>query len=453
MLGRSLAPALAGMLWLVLAGNAQATVRFDQQTLRLDYSPYPVVLADLDRDGATDALSGNKLALRMGDGSFDRVTDWRADYVDGTGVAYDGDEDGLIDVFSATTNSTAGNCDVTRFKGNGYGGFDSAGAYAGGGTGYSCAGTLIKTDYDGDGKPAWAIILRAGSDGHYLWFGPDIGGRALNGTATPTRSTTADRNGDGRMDLLALTSDGLVHQALAGSTTETTYAAASGAADLAAGDLTGDGKAEVVTVGRASVRTRNGAGGTIDWSIPGGGGSAVALGDVDGDGRLDMIVGVSAGSVHPADAVLVRLNQGAGVFSAPVRVGAAEPPFQLAVVPGPTGRTDVIAASNGVAAALLVNLSTAAGGFTAATTAFGTVAPGQAGAPRLVTFKNTGQDVLRVDHAHLSGLDADSFRLVSDGCQGAVLKSQQTCPLSVRFAPVSAGAKTAAVRVLHDAEG
>ena len=90
---------------------------------------------------------------------------------------------------------------------------------------------------------------------------------------------------------------------------------------IALGDVDGDGDLDFVTgstgISAASVRINNGTGTfTAPTNTPnpatGGGGGNLALGDVDGDGDLDLLT-----SNYTDATVSVRLNNGAGVFTAP----------------------------------------------------------------------------------------------------------------------------------------
>jgi hypothetical protein len=96
-------------------------------------------------------------------------------------------------------------------------------------------------------------------------------------------------------------------------------------ADVALGDLDSDGDLDFVTAnftsGTLSVRLNGGAGLFLPPSgVPepaiGGNPSAVALGDVDGDGDLDVVVGGSSGIT-----LVHLLNDGVGNFSSRLTLG------------------------------------------------------------------------------------------------------------------------------------
>ncbi|MCB2378536.1 YDG domain-containing protein [Hymenobacter sp. BT635] len=145
----------------------------------------------------------------------------------------------------------------------------------------------------------------------------------------------------------------------------------SGAYNIALGDLDADGDLDMVSTngaGTASVRFNNGQG---SFTAPatnaqvtiGTNPSCVVLGDIDGDGDLDILA-----ANHAAGTVSVRLNNNAGVFTSPatnaeVPVGSA--PISLAIgdVDG-DGDLDMLTASNGIST-MNVRLNNGSGSFSA----------------------------------------------------------------------------------------
>jgi hypothetical protein len=438
---------------LALPAGAQATVRFESQAARLGYSPSGVLLGDTDQDRQSDALGADQLATRAPDGRFRPSYTWVSPFTAYPVLLADYDHNGSLDVLTETYAGTD-QCDIRVYKGSGFGSFSAPVVNS---VGATCQSVWNTADVNNDGVATdWFGAVYSSAAGAYYWYSPDYGYALMGGTAAPIRVASADVNGDKLQDWLALTNDGSIRQSLrqANGTfgPAITVPGSAGAQDLAAGDLTGDSKAEIVTINSSTVTTWTGTGTTTSFTIPGGGGQSVALGDVDGDGTLDMLIGVVGATTSPPNAVLVRMNTGTGSFAPPVTF-ASVAPYRLSVGRRPDGRVDVVGATNYYDTTLLVNRSTATAGFAPSSLAFATTAAGQQSAPSTINFRNVGDDVLRVDHAHLSGLDADSFVLVSDGCQGAVLSRNQTCPISLRFAPKTVGAKTAAIRVLHSGDG
>jgi hypothetical protein len=69
-----------------------------------------------------------------------------------------------------------------------------------------------------------------------------------------------------------------------------------------------------------------------------------------------------------------------------------------------------------------------------------------AGARRTVTLTNIGPTDLTIHTVALTGADPGSFILRADTCTGQTLATGESCTAQVRFRPLGAGAKTAALR-------
>ena len=121
-----------------------------------------------------------------------------------------------------------------------------------------------------------------------------------------------DVNGDGKADVIVGTGSGAAPQVkvFSGATstvleTLSPYASSfKGAVSVAAGDVNGDGKADVIVgtgPGTSSfVNVFKNATRALLWSFPAfapsfAGGVAVAVGDVNGDGRVDLVLGAGTG--------------------------------------------------------------------------------------------------------------------------------------------------------------
>ena len=180
-----------------------------------------------------------------------------------------------------------------------------------------------------------------------IYLGNGTGSLTFSGTyAAPNSGTfnpgpnslvVADVNGNGKLDLVALTpyngvfifmgkGDGTFQAPVAYATGCTTGTGACGA--LAVGDLNGDGKPDLAleanetTGGGISILLNNGTGGfgTATYYPVGLGGvfagGGIAIGDVNGDKKPDVVVGGASVTA------IVYLNQGAGTFAVKGTVGS-----------------------------------------------------------------------------------------------------------------------------------
>jgi virginiamycin B lyase len=72
-------------------------------------------------------------------------------------------------------------------------------------------------------------------------------------------------------------------------------------------------------------------------------------------------------------------------------------------------------------------------------------------APQAVTITNSGHGALQLSGVTVTGADPDDFLISADGCTGRQLPIGGTCTVDVRFGPVAAGPRTAALAVSSDA--
>lgn len=79
---------------------------------------------------------------------------------------------------------------------------------------------------------------------------------------------------------------------------------------------------------------------------------------------------------------------------------------------------------------------------------FGALAPGSRSPAHEFTLRNDGAAPFAVDRVAIAGADVDQFALSGDECSGAALAPGEQCAVRVRFAPDSAGAKHATLRLI-----
>jgi len=233
---------------------------------------------------------------------------------------------------------------------------------------------MVIANFSGGTAGNVTILLGDGSGG----FNPASGSPAAVGLG-PLSVALADVNGDGKLDLVTANFNANTVSIRLGNgdgtfaaPTSLSIGAGAGPADVAIGDVNGDGRLDLVvadyTIGKVSVFLGNGAGGfTAATGSPltvGTNPGSVVLADINGDGQLD-IVTANAGSNN----VTVLLGDGAGGFTAatgsPFSMGSAPYSVVAADVNG-DGLPDLITANNG-GNNVSVRLANGSGGFNAAT--------------------------------------------------------------------------------------
>jgi hypothetical protein len=194
----------------------------------------------------------------------------------------------------------------------------------------------------------WAVNANTGNSELHIFLGNGAGSLTYNATYAATNSSNAnpgpnnlvamDVNGDGKIDIVAMTpyngvyvflgnGDGTFQAPIANATVCTN--AIGNCESMAVGDLNGDGKPDLAfqsndtTGGGISILLNTGSGtfGSAAYypvAISGVfAGAGIAIGDVNGDKKPDIVVGSAGGAT-----AIVYLNQGAGTFKVSGTVGS-----------------------------------------------------------------------------------------------------------------------------------
>jgi len=144
------------------------------------------------------------------------------------------------------------------------------------------------------------VVTRSGAAMAPGWFSEPTGCSAV---------TLGDTNGDGAPEIIVGTNAGassagsiLIYDpsTLGPARRSVLLPINAPVSDVAIGDVDGDGKAEVVAVTSANAYVYDAATLTLEWTALGKGGSKIALGDLEGDGGIEIVVNGSPGHVLDA---------------------------------------------------------------------------------------------------------------------------------------------------------
>jgi hypothetical protein len=315
------------------------------------YEALSVAVADVNGDGKPDLVVANcgssiycpkgtvGVLLGNGDGTFQAAVTYSSGGPETTSVAVaDVNGDGKPDLVVANAVALPnGDGSVGVLLGNGDGTFQTAVAYDSGG---NDAVSIAVADVNGDGKPDLVVVNEcvSGTECNYGSVAVLLG----NGDGTfqtavivyetsnkvfPMFAALADVNRDGKPDLLvanmAANSAGAWVSVLLGNgdgTFQTAVDYDSGGNDavsIAVADVNGDGKPDIVVANANGVGVLLGNGdGTFQTAVTYGSLSGpVAVADLNGDGKPDIVVGTG-------NDVSVLLGNGDGTFQTAVTYGS-----------------------------------------------------------------------------------------------------------------------------------
>jgi uncharacterized protein (TIGR03437 family) len=259
----------------ILLGDGNGNFEFHALGGPFGASVRLVAVSDVNRDSHPDILAvsslGTLLLLGRGDGSFQPPIVLDSDQVVAVG---DFNADGKPDLFSYTQDGTGFNVRL----GNGDGTFQAPVGFT-----KFPAGDFrfaVIADFNGDGKADVAQTSARPDPNLYVWLG----------------------NGDGTFQSVTVS----VIETVAGSSVR----------PLVAADFNRDGKMDLAVGGRngLTILLGNGDGTFSAKAVYSDPGETLALGDLNGDGKLDLVDGFS-----------VLLGNGDGTFQAPVLLDFGQP--------------------------------------------------------------------------------------------------------------------------------
>ena len=330
----------------VLLGNGDGTFQAAVNYTSGGLSPSSVVVGDVNGDGKPDLLVGN---IYMGNGNYSRGSvglllgngdgtflgpvsfDSGGEYAYGVAVG-DINGDGKLDLFVANfcADSTCASGGVAVFLGKGDGSFQPVVTYGSGGLdSYSVA----VGDVNEDGKPDLLVANYYSADGNYY----------SNGTVGVLLG-----NGDGTFQAAVSYGSG-----------------GSGPVSLAVGDVNGDGKPDLLVANQCSNRNNSnsctglltvllGSGdgkfqAAVSYASGGASPSSIVLADINGDEKPDVLISNQCARLDGdcAGNISVLLGKGDGSFPAAINYGSGgQTPYSVAVADvNGDGKPDVVVAN------------------------------------------------------------------------------------------------------------
>ncbi|OUJ70032.1 FG-GAP-like repeat-containing protein [Hymenobacter crusticola] len=385
--------------------------------LSVGTNPVAIATGDVDGDGDLDLAVASiysvvSVRLNNGSGSYSGGQDVSVGRIPRDLIFGDVDGDGDLDLLVSDDQ----NSKISVRLNNGSGSFSGDQEVSVDNSPQSQA----LGDIDGDGdldlvtaNASGTASVRFNTDGIFS------GTQEVSLGGTLLRVALGDVDSDGDLDLLTTNSSGFVNVRLndsAGTFSGTTNVPVGGYAySLATGDVDKDGDLDLV-IGNfynfgggndnttVSVRLNKGDG-TFSGNqevLIGASIQKVELGDVDGDGDLDLL---AANLLNASGAVSVRLNNGSGTFSGVQEVAVLQPSgLAIGDVDG-DGDLDLLTSSNASSgASIRLNQAVAAPSISGISPAISPVGS---------TVVITGHDFLNTTGITFNGVAATSFVLSS----------------------------------------
>jgi hypothetical protein len=374
--------------------------------------PHAVAVADFNGDGRPDLAVLNyqsddsvSVLLNNGNGTFAAKTDYPTGFNPYSLAVGDFNGDGRPDLVSANNSSLSNSVSVLRNNGNGT--FAAKVDYPAGTSPYGVA----VGDFNGDFRADLAVNNQTG-----------VSVFLNNGTGTFLPKVDYVTNGNGF--------------------------------SVAVGNFNADGHPDLVvpnySTGTVSVLLGSSSG-TFAPKLDYAAGPAPylpAVGDFDGNGQLDLAV---SNYGHTTDGLSVLPGQGNGAFGAREAFGTGSGPSAVAAGDfNSDGRLDLAVTNSTVSGTVSVLLSAPTSDISPSTLVFAKQARATNSPSKAVTVINKGSANLVINGFVFSKENADDFLIGSDTCHGPVAPGA-SCTALVRFSPQGSGARTAILTITSNA--